>query len=549
MRKRMAASLGGALLTLVLAASPAVAVAVDARPAEDFVDSVGVNVHLGYYDTAYNNRTLVKQRMLELGVHHARDGVVQKQYPVWDSVRDFAAAGIRFTFIVGHPTGRYGSGTLDQQLDVIDRELGAAVESLEGPNEYDLQGDPDWASTLRDYQRRLYEGAKSRPGLAARPVVGPSLVYNSSRDRLGDISAWVDHGNVHPYPGGYEPDRPSHLDSQFALAAKNTGSKLIQATETGYHNSLTSTSGHLPASERAAGIYTPRLLLENFRRGIGRTFLYELVDQWNRPGNPEANFGLLRSDFSPKPAFTATRQLLELLRDPGAPFVPEGLDYTVEGAPASMRQLLLQKRDGRYYLVLWNQASVWDPVSRTERDPPDLPVTLRFGSKIARATTHALGAGAAPPITARSLDHLPLVLSERVQVIELEPASGHGAAPPAPKPQADIKPGRGGQPKSARAPQRTSSASLQRLRRDERRRVRSLRRKRGTVTGTSSGRRSIRRLEHWLDRRVARLRRISRRRGWRGARRARYRIIRRVLVEGRPRRGVPTRRLLERAHG
>jgi len=71
-----------------------------ARSANDFVESIGVNTHLGYSDTAYGNyRGLLKPSLLYLGVRHIRDGidddgvssVVLKRY------RDLHSHGIQTT--------------------------------------------------------------------------------------------------------------------------------------------------------------------------------------------------------------------------------------------------------------------------------------------------------------------------------------------------------------------------------------------------------------------------------------------------------------------
>ena len=64
---------------------------------------------------------------------------------------------------------------------------------------------------------------------------------------------------------------------------------------------IESTDDQPPVSERAAGIYVPRLLLENFREGIARTYIYELVDMSRDPDREKgfAGFGLLRSNSSP----------------------------------------------------------------------------------------------------------------------------------------------------------------------------------------------------------------------------------------------------------
>lgn len=54
----------------------------DARSAEDFTASVGVNTHLGYSQSVYWQRwPMVRDRLLELGVSHVRDGTFAVSYP------------------------------------------------------------------------------------------------------------------------------------------------------------------------------------------------------------------------------------------------------------------------------------------------------------------------------------------------------------------------------------------------------------------------------------------------------------------------------------
>jgi hypothetical protein len=165
-----------------------------------------------------------------------------------------------------------------------------------------------------------------------------------------------------------------------------SGSKPIVATEAGYHSDLTTTSGHYGTSERAIGIYTPRLALEGFRRGIDRTYIYQLADPWSSGSGFENRFGLLRSDLSPKPAFLALRNLLRAVDADSAPVAtPGGLRLAVSGAPADLRQLLLRSADGTYSLVLWREVSVWDRVARLDLLPTPAGVEVVFGQPVTLA--------------------------------------------------------------------------------------------------------------------------------------------------------------------
>ena len=49
------------------------------------------------------------------------------------------------------------------------------MASLESANEYDNQGDANWVTNLRNYQRELYTLAKADPVLRSVPVLGPSV--------------------------------------------------------------------------------------------------------------------------------------------------------------------------------------------------------------------------------------------------------------------------------------------------------------------------------------------------------------------------------------
>jgi hypothetical protein len=437
--RRTLPALAAILAALLIA--PGVQAATQAREADGVVESIGVNTHLGYTDTPYgSNFPMVEQRLKELGIRYIRDMVSQNRPDVYSRMRQLASDGIHLDVIAGDPLQRWNIGTIDQQLNLIQNELSSSVISIEGPNEYDLQGDPNWASVLRTYTQKLWEGVKARPKLASLPVIGPSIVRRENMGKVGDLSAWEDYGNTHTYLSGAMPETESVWSGELTAAAKNSAAKPVQVTETGYHNGINSpTDGHQPASEKATGIYMPRLFLENFRRGQTRSFSYEFMDQRPDPGKTdlEANFGLLRNDFSKKPAAVAVERLIGLLSDKGAKFAPSSLDYTVSGAPSSAQQLLLQKRDGSFYLVLWNRVSVWNQANRTDVDPADVPITVSFGQPIAGAEVFEPNVSASAVSSASKPTSLELELSPRVTVIRLVP---EGAEPPVTEPEPTPEP-------------------------------------------------------------------------------------------------------------
>jgi hypothetical protein len=337
------------------------------RSAASFRDSVGVVTHIVYYDTAYGNWSRVVARLDDLGVRHLRDGLFGNPSPAWHdwneryfAAVDLAAAhGMKFDFIVGKPG--YDGGTLEQLLDVAGGRLRRATEALEAPNEFDhFNGGPGWASRLTRYSRELYVKAKRNPSLRGLPVVGPAFGTVAGASVVGDQRSYLDVGNIHPYTGGLSPDA-KHLRTEITRGSAVSGRKPMWATEAGFHNAVHGPADEQPGvSEHAAAVYLTRTFLQHFKSGVARTYAYELLDERpdRRGREPEQHFGLLRHDFSPKPAYRALKNLLGLVgRDGRSHLRP--LRVTVTG-PADLHKLVLQKADGTYLVALWRSASVWD---------------------------------------------------------------------------------------------------------------------------------------------------------------------------------------------
>ena len=188
------------------------------------------------------------------------------------------------------------------------------------------------------------------------PIYGPSLTNEWAYTELGDISAFVDAGNLHNYfagrhpgTGGWGANGYGSLAWHLRLVKGNTGNKASVTTETGY-------SGDVAASDAVpdsvAARYIPRLLLEQFRAGIARTFLYQLVDEGT------GQYGLLRWDGIPSRRYRL-EEPPERVGDPGAGGGPQVTRLPLAERAPNLRHMALQKRDV-YYLALWLERSSYD---------------------------------------------------------------------------------------------------------------------------------------------------------------------------------------------
>jgi hypothetical protein len=399
----------------LLACAPAVAqqtVAADA-----LVDSVGVNLHLHYNDTPYFTQfSLIRNRLIELGVRHVRDGLVDQALPqYYERFTALGDVGIKGTFIAG----------VNQTPEVwasFPGRVGKAFEAFEAPNEYDRSNDANWAQTLTTTLTRM-RGLKNDARAAAFPLYGPSLTSEAAYAALGDVSALFDFANMHNYFAGRHPGTTGWGANGYGSIAWNlnltgryAGGKPLVTTETGYQ---TDTSADA-VPERIAGRYMPPLLLEQYRAGIVRTFVYELLD-W--PGS--GGWGLLKADGSPKPAFTAVKGLLTLLADPGPELRTAELRYSVQGGGSELRHMAFQKRNGTYFLALWLSIPSWDPAKKQPSGTNSQQVMVRLPSAMRVVRTHRWqpDGSVLSVATSSTAASLPVSVNDALVMIELAPAS------------------------------------------------------------------------------------------------------------------------------
>ncbi len=414
-----------------------------AKPAYAFVDSICVGTHWSYYDTPYGqNYNGVKQKLVALGVRHIRDGGATKD--VIDKLKELGRLGIKTTYVmypilgVTANSSYWATPPAYNITDFVKNKVGTnAIDAVEIANEIDFnykrlswyKGDTTklsdnpksplyWVPYIESLTKDTYKALKSDRATAQIKVIGPSLGRSydyGTKSPLGDLSKYVDWGNFHSYPNGGNPfNNPFKYNTiekyywhgnfpsvninrhpyAFDVYAPPFKGKPMVATETGYFT----TKGERGISEKVHGKYMPRLFLEYFRQGIPRTCSYEFVDEWNQPDNSEANYGLLRHNLSPKPAYTALKNLISLLNDPqGSKIIPRALNYNLSIAPPPgynrkeyVHDLLLQKRDGNFYLVIWHEISNGD-VSTTpvrEINPPPMPTQINLSTPIRSATIY-----------------------------------------------------------------------------------------------------------------------------------------------------------------
>ena len=368
-----------------------------AEKADAFVNSIGINTHLTYDDGVYKDGTNTKNQLLNLGIKHIRDGLDTD----FNTALLLSQNNIKIT---GFLQGDFNIANQTPQFWIQRvKNAGAisAFEAFEGPNEADLSimnftyKGLAWPLGVKYFQMDLYEAVKNDPAINNIPVLGPTIgngFKSNFANDMGDISAYVDYGNFHYYKTfgqSYSEGSPD-WNLQNIINQHNVmfGSKPYMSTEGGYSTAIQEDPG---ISESLDAKYTLRYYLEYWRLGVARTFKYELFDQGVSDTNIEDKFGLIKSDGTTlKPSGLAVKNIISILTDPQptSNFQPETLNFAINNADNYTHYNLLQKSNGTFYLVVWNDAPSWNDDTKSEISNSD-QVSIIFNEPIADVKLYA----------------------------------------------------------------------------------------------------------------------------------------------------------------
>ncbi len=324
--------------------------------ADDMIESIGVCTHWTYNDTPYGKEFPKAKKMLkELGVRYIRDRFTQRNVEIYNEL------GIKTTAIV--------MPEMETYLSLI-RKHPDAVAAIEGPNESNLwqinyedkKGFPD---ATRLFQNDLYQAVKNDPILKRIPVIATSTAYMGNNTPLYPLNSF-DYAVIHSYPNGRSPSHLQHkLDNAQKLLEIGQIARPVIATEAGYHTAYGMGSRESQGTtDWAKAKLIPRLLTEYFKQGVVRTHIYEFIcthEHQNASGKrAEAKFGLLTYYMAPTAAYTAMKNFITILNDNDADFSPKALDLSINSSVDTLHHMLIQKGDGTYYLLLWNDVEVYN---------------------------------------------------------------------------------------------------------------------------------------------------------------------------------------------
>ncbi len=156
--------------------------------------------------------------------------------------------------------------------------------------------------------------------------------------------------------------------------------------------------------EHLQGTILVNTYLAQFARGWRYTFIYQLGEGEGGGGNQ----GLFHADWSPKLAATYIHNLTTILRDGLQVGAPQKLDYKIRNMPVTGHDLLLQKSDGVFDLVIWGEQV---------RGSNDL--TIELGNVPDAVTVYDVTKGTSPISKSSGATTIPLTISDHAMIVEI----------------------------------------------------------------------------------------------------------------------------------
>jgi hypothetical protein len=269
----------------------------------------------------------------------------------------------------------------------------------------------------------------SEPG-AQRDNVGLQFltIPPGAQTLMPDGTRYADYANVHnyiyharsPYPAdnkvwnAADPTFASKVDGLFGNFGV-TWSRRFRGYTQEQLNSLprvtteTGTNIGGPVTEEVQGLNLMNMYLAQFKRGYAYTSVYLLRDRTDEGGNQ--TFGFYRPDYSPRKAAIYLHNLTTILADKPTQTKPGQLDFTIIDQPKTVHELLLQRSDGTFQLILWG-----------ERLRGQDRVTIHLGVRSEAVSIYDPTLGVEPVQRLTSVNSIELALSDHPIVIAIPPS-------------------------------------------------------------------------------------------------------------------------------
>lgn len=403
---------------------------VQAVRAFDFVQTIGANLKLANQASPF---TQPVASMVALGGKFIREAapISSAQYGAAyiTAVNNlYTNNGVRASLIVD-PREGWTDCSIGGATDIVATLVAAGINPagimLEGPNELDLntsvayRGHTGIEGAMVLMNDLMTNTRAAGAPWATMPLIAPSIAqpglgstkFNTAAGVLGyNLGAVCTHFNMHFYQGG---DVPLHnflsewVTDMNLITGINSATTPIYITEGGYNtNGVTGEALQPGVSRLAHAKYLLRLYVDFYglftkdpsQLTVSGFSVYDLyppdgpVDA-TIPWTPTSGLGswsIVDQSAVALPAYTAVQNLCTIVGDPtGGSYSPGVLKYGITPNSPTLVQLLLQRSDGTFFLILSQEGesvSSFDTTAQVDLTPPAITELVTFAT-IPRAIT------------------------------------------------------------------------------------------------------------------------------------------------------------------
>ena len=423
-------------------------VKVQAIPAVNFLNSLGIN-------TTFPDRGQPLAKTIDMinycGFRWVRGGIEGLSAKGPTTIQTYLdlhdKTGVKFSW------GLVSGGTdlkklLDSATEIAKANALLAFEGNNEPNNWGVtyQGvagggrAPSWMAVAQ-LQRDLYKSVKGHPVLKSYPVWSISengaevdnvglqflTIPTGTKTLLPAGTHFADFANVHNYI--YHPGSPGLADNKTWNAADPSSLCRVDGL---YGNYGRTWAKHFPGYSESDLESLPRvttetgctvdgkvteeiqalnllsLYLDQFKRGWAHTAVYLLRDRTDEGGNQ--SFGFFDRDYKPRKAALYLHNLTTILQDRNGPLPRKQFEYGLSAMSATMHEMLLQKSDNTFALLVWN-----------EKLKGEEELTVHFAQAPATVKVYDPTRGIEPLESYKSCGKLKLTLSDHPRILLISP--------------------------------------------------------------------------------------------------------------------------------
>jgi len=427
----------------------------NASRAADFQHIWGTAGHAG----SYNNTTKLAADIQYAGIKQWRDGTGDASRGAFQAI---ASQGLTFVALPWYTSGTTVDipTTISELKTMANQGVLGAIEGLNEPINFPItyQGQTSSGSSCKSgctfapvasWQRDFYAAVKADPVLRNYPVYGATLV-GAEQNNVGlqylTIPSPAPAGVIFPAGTVFADYQCEHIYTIYQGSAQTiaNGTDYIQRifnsdyvttwngysgypqaqanalpkviTEFGYQVGTPSRNGLL-VDQTTAGKNIVTGLLNAYAEGYQLAAIYTFY-----PWSGDSGWNLFSAPGAPLPAATYMHNLAGPISDTAASartFAPGDLSYTLSGMPSTATSLLLQKSNGQFELVLWNNVSNWNVATGAPIAVNPTNVTVNLGASAANVNVYDITSGTTPISTLTHTNSVTVPLKDYAMVVEI----------------------------------------------------------------------------------------------------------------------------------